>query len=150
MLQWHWRSFAELTNYELYDILALRQNVFNIEQVCAEPDIDNLDQAAMHLMGVRDNELVTYLRLFLPGAKYPDKVSLGRFVTVKSARGQGLGKEAAIEALTYLKKMNVVAPIEISAQLYLEKAYANFGFVRIGEPFDEGGIMHVAMLKNSL
>ena len=37
-------------------------------------------------------------------------------------------------------------PIRIGAQLYLERFYESFGFTRVGEPYDEDGIMHVDML----
>jgi len=150
MLQWHWRSFSELTNYELYDILALRQNVFNIEQQCTEPDIDHLDQQAIHLLGFKNNELASYLRVFLPGTKYPDAASIGRVLTIKSERGQGHGKEAMTQTLAYLIENNISAPIVISAQIYLEKFYAHYGFKKIGEPFDEAGIVHIPMRKEAV
>jgi ElaA protein len=35
----------------------------------------------------------------------------------------------------------------MEAQLYLEKFYASFGFARSGEPFDEDGIPHIAMIS---
>jgi ElaA protein len=37
------------------------------------------------------------------------------------------------------------SPVKIDAQAYLEKFYGSFGFVRSSEPFDEDGILHIAM-----
>ena len=44
MLYWNWRSFQDLSNQELYDLLALRQAVFIEEQQCRYKDIDYLDK----------------------------------------------------------------------------------------------------------
>lgn len=35
--------------------------------------------------------------------------------------------------------------VAIDAQLYLEKFYSDFGFVRDGEPYDDVGVPHVKM-----
>ena len=150
MLKWHWRTFSELTNFELYDILALRQDVFNLEQHCTEPDIDHFDQKAMHLLGVQNDQLVSYLRVFLPGNRYSDATSIGRVVTARSARGHGLGRAAMAQTLAYLHSNHVAAPILISAQAYLEKFYMSYGFKQIGDPFDEAGILHIPMRKEYL
>ncbi|MDR3491064.1 MAG: GNAT family N-acetyltransferase [Gammaproteobacteria bacterium] len=150
MLEWQHREFSELSTNELYDILALRQNVFNVEQQCTEPDIDYLDQKAIHLLGIQDNKLTAYLRLFLPGTKYPNAACIGRVLTAKSARGKGYGKAAMEQALTYLKEQKISAPIVISAQIYLEKFYSDYGFNKIGEPYEEAGIIHIPMRKDFL
>ena len=41
-------------------------------------------------------------------------------------------------------------PIRISAQRYLVKFYSEFGFVAVGEPYDEDGIPHIEMLLSSV
>jgi ElaA protein len=51
MITWQWQSFEELDNHALYQVLALRQRVFVIEQQCIYPDLDGHDQQAMHLLG---------------------------------------------------------------------------------------------------
>ncbi len=53
MMDWQWKSFAQLTGADLYAVLAARQNVFLLEQQCLYPDIDDLDQDAHHLLGCR-------------------------------------------------------------------------------------------------
>lgn len=146
-MNWQWRRFDELSLNELYDILYLREKVFMIEQNCQEPDLDHKDQIAMHLLGLNQNKLVAYLRLFLPDTKYPGASSFGRIVTPASERGKGLGKQAVEHALTYLKRDHSSFAIIISAQLYLQKFYEGFRFVAIGEPYDEAGILHIAMRR---
>lgn len=49
-MEWIFKSFDELTNEELYDILKLRFEVFVIEQNCLDIDPDGKDKVSMHLM----------------------------------------------------------------------------------------------------
>jgi len=77
MTTWQWRSFQELTTQELYSILALRQEIFVLEQKCLYQDIDYHDQQAVHLLGLVNNKLIAYLRLFPQGTFYPDAVCFG-------------------------------------------------------------------------
>ena len=43
MINWTLKPFAELTPYELYNILQLRNEVFIVEQNCPYQDLDNKD-----------------------------------------------------------------------------------------------------------
>lgn len=61
MLTFQWRSFDELTNAQLYNILALKEEVFIIEQRCIDTEIDHLDQKAKHSARSANNQIVTYL-----------------------------------------------------------------------------------------
>lgn len=150
MVQFIWRQFNDLTTAELYEILALRQEVFILEQkICDEKEIDHCDQKAWHLMGLENGELVTYLRLFMPGDKYEDAVSFGRVLTKASARGKGYAKLSVLEMLDFLKQKNIHAPIEISAQAYLKDFYLNHGFKVTSEPYTEAGILHIGMRRES-
>lgn len=149
MLTWKWLSFQELTNQELYDVLNLRQEVFVVEQKCIYQDLDNRDQQAMHLLGIKNNTLVAYLRFFPKETLYTDASSFGRVVVRKSNRGQGFANELMNQMEIYLKKIKNTAPIIISAQLYLQKFYANYKYQAIGDPFDEDGILHIKMIHQS-
>ena len=52
-----WRRFHELTAGELYELLRFRQSIFVVEQACAYPDLDGLDQSAWHLLAWLETEL---------------------------------------------------------------------------------------------
>jgi ElaA protein len=52
-IQWQWLAFEALSRDQLYELLRLRSEVFVVEQNCVFQDMDNLDQQAMHLLGVR-------------------------------------------------------------------------------------------------
>ena len=48
------KSFDELSNAELYQIMRLRSEVFVVEQNCVYQDLDNKDQKALHVLGKND------------------------------------------------------------------------------------------------
>lgn len=145
VMNWSWKKFDDLSAAELFDIFELRQNVFVIEQTCVYPDIDQLDKTAWHLSGYRDSILVAYLRM-MPVDKDKPFSSLGRIVTAPQVRGEGLGKELFSIGVKFAKEHYPNHPIKISAQTHLEKFYAEFGFNKVSEPYDEDGIMHIDML----
>jgi ElaA protein len=147
MTTWQWRTFDALTPNELYDILALRQEVFVLEQNCLYTDLDYKDHHALHLLGKEGDKLVSYLRLLPENIAYKEAVSIGRVATSPQARGLGLGRAAMLETLLYLKKSHTLVPIVISAQAYLIKFYESFGFQALGEQYDEDGIPHIKMQK---
>jgi ElaA protein len=150
MTEWQWRSFADLTQRELYEVLAQRQQVFVLEQQCLYNDFDGLDPEAHHLLGWRTidgrRQLAAYLRCLAPGAKYTE-MSLGRVLTTKAARGMGIGRELLEQGILHAERLHAGHPIKIGAQQYLENFYAGFGFVAIGAHYEEDGIMHVDMLR---
>ena len=150
MMDWQWKSFAQLSGADLYAVLAARQNVFLLEQQCLYPDIDELDQDAHHLLGWRSIDgkyrLVAYLRCLAPGAKYPE-MSLGRVLTTAASRGAGVGRELLTRGITNAELQHLGQRIRISAQQYLERFYAGFGFEAVSDPYDEDGIVHVEMLR---
>jgi len=150
---WQWSSFEQLSRDDLYAVIAARQEVFVLEQNCVYQDVDFVDQQAWHLLGwqTRDGvlQLVAYLRCVLPGVKY-DELSLGRVLSVKSARGSGIGRELLAEGIRRAELQFPRQAIRISAQLYLEAFYRGFGFVATSAPYDEDGIPHVEMLRQSV
>jgi ElaA protein len=150
MIEWQWSGFADLTVAQLYEMLALRQQVFVLEQTCLYPDIDGLDPGAHHLLGWRTvdgrRELAASLRCLAPGAKY-EEMSLGRVVTSPAARGTGLGRELVAQGIACAERLHPGHAIRIGAQAHLERFYAGFGFVTVSEPYDEDGIMHVDMVR---
>jgi ElaA protein len=144
---WSWLGFSELTPRQLYDLLALRQQVFVVEQACVYVDADGMDQRCWHGLGQRsDGALVAYARLLPPGLKYSEP-SIGRVVTAPAARGCGLGVELMRRTLAEAARRFPGQALRIQAQCYLERFYRGFGFIPIGQPYDEDGIPHVDMIK---
>ncbi|HEX7645750.1 MAG TPA: GNAT family N-acetyltransferase [Burkholderiaceae bacterium] len=149
-VEWQWSAYEELSRDDLYAILARRQEVFVIEQQCIYADLDGIDAQAFHLLGWGKvegrRELLAYLRCVHPGVKYAE-ASLGRVLSAPSARGTGIGRAMMAEALRHTDSVYPGQAIRISAQLYLEKFYASFGFVSTSAPYDEDGIPHIEMLR---
>ena len=73
------KTFSELTTEELYAILQLRSEVFVVEQDCVYQDIDSKDQKAIHVFSYKEDQLITYTRIFKPG-DYFKNASIGRVV----------------------------------------------------------------------
>ena len=145
-MSWKAVAFAELSVDELYELLALRQLVFVVEQTCAYLDCDGKDPSATHLLGRSESgQLVAYARLFGPGVSFAE-ASIGRVITHPSARRTGAGRTLMREAVTRTRATFGEGPIRIGAQRYLERFYGELGFVIASAPYDEDGIPHVEML----
>jgi ElaA protein len=147
-IEWTLKKFYELTPYDLYAALQLRNEVFVVEQNCVFQDADDKDQACYHLLGYTGNKLVAYTRLVPPYVIYKEP-SIGRVVTSPSVRGTGAGKDLMKESITTAYQLFGAVPLKIGAQLYLKKFYESFGFIQIGEGYIEDGIPHIYMLKHT-
>lgn len=140
-------KFHSLTVDKLYAILALRSEVFVVEQNCVYQDIDYKDDDAIHFLGFENDILVAYLRLFSPTIEN-DFAVFGRVVTANIVRQKGYGGKIIQEILDYCKKHFPGITIKCSAQRYLKKFYEGFEFKVMGDPYDEDGIPHITMQKN--
>ncbi len=141
------KYFDDLTTLELYDILQLREEVFQIEQNCIYKDIDDKDKKCYHLMLYNNNELVAYCRLVPEKISYNGYSSIGRVVSKTKYRKEGFGKQLMSKALEKTTQVFPHLPIKISAQLYLQKFYECYGFVVVGEWYIEDEIQHIEMVK---
>jgi ElaA protein len=148
-ISWKIKSFEELSNMELYNILRLRAEVFIVEQNCPYLDLDGKDPSSFHLMGMNEKqELVAYARLLPAGLAFKE-VSIGRVLSSSAARGSGAGMELMQTAIQHIHKKFGEVPIRIGAQLYLKKFYERLGFVQVSEMYLEDDIEHVEMLRNN-
>ena len=141
------KSFEELNKAELYQIIQLRIAVFIVEQDCPYPDLDDMDQDALHLWIEDAGEIVCYLRVNPAGSRFIEP-SLGRIVTKKSHRNHGLAEKLIKKAIDLVCEKESKA-IRISAQCYLEKYYEKFGFIKASEEYLEDDIPHIEMLKDA-
>lgn len=136
------KTFDELSNEELYDILDLRYTVFMMEQKIIYVDTDYKDQKCMHYFIKNDEgKIISYLRLIPKGLKY-DEYSIGRVVTDANYRKKGL----ATILIEEVKKDLKGEAIRISAQAYLEDYYKKLGFYTVKDRYIEEGIPHFEML----
>ncbi len=145
IIDWRLYEFRELPIALLYQIMAARQEVFIVEQNCPYLDADGYDSQALHLCGLHQGKMVAYSRLFGPNIKYSD-ASVGRVLTMKEVRRQGVGKQLMMESIAYCRQLFPRSPIRISAQSYLERFYNELGFHTVGSEYLEDGIPHQEMI----
>lgn len=141
------RTFEELSKQELYELLKLRAEIFVVEQDCVYNDLDNRDQYAIHVLGKQNEEIVAYSRILPENTRFKE-MSIGRVVVSSSQRGKNLGKEIMNECINYIynELMDSDKQIRISAQCYLNKFYAELGFITVSNEYMEDGIPHVEMI----
>lgn len=139
------RSFEKLTLEELYDVMALRLEVFVVEQDCPYQDADYKDQSSLHVLGKREGKLVAYTRLVPKGISYEHYHSIGRVITALSIRGEGIGEELMRKSIDAIK-MSFGPDVKISAQVYAIPFYEKVGFYVTGKPYLEDDIPHTAMI----
>lgn len=143
-MQWDTLPFTELTTPWLYAVLRLRQQVFVVEQCCPYLDLDDLDQAAMHMICRRGETLLAYQRCLPPGLSYPQS-ALGRIVVCASMRGQQLGRELVRRGIEHNLSQWPQHGICISAQAHLQAFYTSQGFIAEGSEYLEDNILHRKM-----
>jgi ElaA protein len=147
MMGWSWLPFDRLSTRGLYDVLALRQRVFVVEQQCAYLDADGLDVQSWHGLGSTDDGVLVASARIVPPGLVSSEPAIGRVVTASEARGRGLGRRLMHEAIDQTKRLYPGQGIRVGAQCYLERFYTSLGFVTVGAPYDEDGILHVEMLR---
>ncbi len=122
---------------------ALRHEVFVDEQaVPVELEIDADDRAAVHLVALRDGEVVGTLRI----VAYKGAAKVGRVAVRKDARGAGLGARLMAAAEEYAAK-HAFHEVVLDAQLAVTGFYRRLGYAESGEIFDDAGIPHIRMHK---
>lgn len=142
------KKFEDLSLEELYEMMALRQEVFVVEQNCPYLDADGKDQLSFHVMGYDGNEkLIAYTRLVPHGISYKKYPSIGRVVTAQVVRGKGAGKKLMEISMAHCERIWPGESIKISAQTYLKKFYESLGFEQVGEGYLEDDIPHIPMLR---
>ncbi|MEJ2871844.1 GNAT family N-acetyltransferase [Actinomycetospora sp. OC33-EN08] len=125
---------------DLYAVLALRVDVFVVEQRCAYPELDGRDLEAEHWWSRADGgELTACLRVL---AEPDGTTRIGRVVSAPAFRGTGAGAALFGAALAILP-----GAVVLGAQVRSQGFYERFGFTVSGPGYDEDGIPHVPMLR---
>ena len=134
------KRFTELMLQELYEILALRNAVFVVEQNCPYQDIDGRDEEAYHVYLKDENGIRAYLRVLPHGAQ---EAAIGRVLAAE--RRKGLATKALEVGIRTAKERFAVRRIYLEAQTYATGYYAREGFYICSGEFLEDGIPHVQM-----
>lgn len=145
-ITWSIKSFNELTLEELYDMIALRVEVFVIEQNCPYQDLDGKDKLSFHLLGKDiNNTIVATLRILPQNVSYPE-VSIGRVVTSEKIRDWKKGHDLMTTAMDFITEKFPNENVRLSAQTHLVNYYGKHNFTETGKEYLEDGIPHSEML----
>lgn len=131
----------------MYRILALRADVFVVEQTCAYQDLDGKDEHSFWVWAEDENGTIHATARLLPAGISYKEISIGRVCTSMESRRTGLGKLLMEECLNQCERIWGEQTITISAQQYLLKFYNELGFVEEGEMYLEDDIPHLKMKR---
>jgi predicted GNAT family N-acyltransferase len=123
---------------------ALRHAVFVVEQhVPASLERDAHDAEAYFVVALDHDRCIATGRLVRQAGGVG---RVGRMAVDARWRRHGLGGRV-LEALEARARGDGLREIELHAQCYVEAFYANRGYARAGDVFEEAGIDHVVMRK---
>jgi ElaA protein len=143
-LEYSWHRLEEMKPALLYDLLAMREAIFVVEQSCIYQELDGLDKIAQHLLVRQGADVIACLRL-LPPDSGKAGVRIGRVAVSRKWRNRGVARTMMHLAM---EKAGLDYPgndICLSAQTYLQGFYRDLGFRLCGAEFLEDGIPHVPM-----
>lgn len=143
-LQANWYRLDDMNPVLLYDLLALREAIFVVEQSCVYQELDGLDKIADHLLMTQDENVVACLRVLPPGG-IRSQVRIGRVAVSSDRRKQGLGRLMVQSAIDKICLDYPSSGIYLDAQTYLQTFYLSLGFRICGEEFLEDGVPHIPM-----
>lgn len=134
-----------MTGRELFCVERLRSEVFVTEQGITLPELDDEDLLAVQVfkLNAHATDAVATCRIFQEDGRW----QLGRVVVAKKQRETGLGTRLMRAVHAYLR-MRGVDRLRCHAQVSAKSFYEKLGYETEGEPFDEGGIQHVLMVKS--
>ena len=146
MITWHIKNYAALSKDELYHLLQFRISIFMLEQQSIYEDLDGLDQQAMHFLGMDGDKLVAYGRIHIdPENQF---AIIRRICVHQDYRDQKLGNALMEKIMAHIDTLPDLRSAELDAQHHLQSFYGKFGFHPEGAPYDDGGVIHIRMVKN--
>lgn len=138
-MNFHAKTFSELSAKEIYEILKARMEVFLLEQHIVCLDIDGVDYDSLHVFIEHEGRVEGYLRAF----RYEDAVKIGRVLTRE--HGKGLGRKLMEFAVPKIKEHFESDKIILHSQKHAEGFYQKFGFETISDEYLEEGVVHITM-----
>jgi ElaA protein len=151
MLTIHDAPVADIDPLTLYRLLALRVDVFVVEQRCAYRELDgrDLEPQARLVWADLGAEPVATLRVLRDTDAGGSGVAIriGRVATVPAARSSGIAAALMNHALAGADRDCPGSDVVLDAQSHLVRWYERFGFVSDGPDYDEDGIEHRPMRR---
>lgn len=125
------------------DATPIRFEVFVDEQgVPPEIELDDMDPICLHAVAYDAQGVALGTGRLLPDGH------IGRMAVRQPARGTGLGGQL-LQALVEAGLRQGHTALILHAQCHARSFYERHGFQAEGEPFQEAGIAHIAMVRRS-
>ncbi len=138
------KTFDELTNRQLYEIVRARTEIFLLEQKIICQDFDRIDYDSLHCFLEKDGEILAYLRAY---RGEDGNVKIGRVLSLP--HGIGLGAKLMRLSIPEIQKRMPCQAITLHAQTHAQGFYEKFGFTAVSSVFQEENIPHVAMMREN-
>lgn len=121
----------------------LRRVVFIDEQGVPEAEeVDDQDDAAIHLLAHQDGVPVGSARLLING----EQGKIGRVCVLATARGAGIGVALIRASIARFRQIPGILSVKLGAQTHALGFYAALGFVPYGPEYLDAGILHRDMV----
>lgn len=128
---------------------AIRKHVFIEEQECPpEEEWDGHDDTSRHVLGWVEGEAVATARWRTVPHDEDIVAKLERFAVLPEYRGEGYGTQLVQAVLEDARRAGF-STFVVHAQSHLEAWYEEFGFASTGRRFEEAGLPHVEMRKET-
>ena len=125
---------------EMQNCFKIRKKVFVEEQNCDPKDEYEFEEESTHYLLSKKNIPLATARY----RKTENGIKMERFAVLKSERGKGYGLKILQQMILDLSCLKEIKYLH--AQVQVVEFYEKVGFKKIGEKFDEVGIMHYKMI----
>ncbi|MFT9373718.1 GNAT family N-acetyltransferase [Liquorilactobacillus hordei] len=132
----------DLTSKVYQDALAIRKEVFVVEQGVPEALEIDAEELAMHYVGYVDNQAVVTARIVEGNGAW----HIQRVATLNSQRHKGYAKEL-LKCIEEIAVEDKVPYLTLGAQDQAQDFYSKLGFEVVGVGFLDAGIPHHKMNK---
>lgn len=130
-------------NKNIQKCFRIRKKVFVEEQNCDPKDEYENEEESTHFLLTKDNQNIATARY----RKTKKGIKMERFAVLKQHRGNGYGHKILNVMLNDLNKDSCIKYLH--AQVQVVGFYEKIGFEKVGDKFDEVGIMHYKMIFRS-
>ena len=120
----------------------IRRSVFIDEQNCEPKDEYENEEESIHFLLLQNKKPYATARY----RRTEKGIKMERFAVLKSQRGKGYGLLILKEIIKDISKIDTIKYLH--AQVQVVDFYKKAGFKKIGDRFDEVGIMHYKMILN--
>jgi predicted GNAT family N-acyltransferase len=119
---------------------SIRKEVFIKEQKCDPKDEYENEEESIHFLLTKDKIPCATARY----RRTEKGIKMERFAVLKSQRGKGYGLEILKAIINDVSTKKCTKYLH--AQIQVVKFYEKAGFKKVGDEFDEVGIMHYKMI----